>query len=148
MQTSASNAKMITKFKVGQRVKISIPRNDMDYKYDEKIGTIERISTLSSDPEYTIKLADGMTPGIHFLEQDLELFSEKNLKDEYVGLICPACEKGVREIIIPDNNDKVKVVVFECLFSATFDVQDKVKDMQIKLNKAKKDGTLATGSFL
>lgn len=59
------------KFGIGQEVKITIPRDDFDYKFDGKIGIITDITNLSDQPEYSLEI-DGKKIGIHFLEQDLE----------------------------------------------------------------------------
>lgn len=135
------------KFKIGQKVRLSIPRNDLDYKFDGKIGVIENIIELGKDPEYTIKFLDGTNTGPHFLERDMEEYSGKDLKDQHMSLICPICKCKPFHIFVPDNDDSVKVVIFKCMYSATFDIQDKTDEMQQKLDKAKEEGKLDLGGL-
>mgnify|MGYP001560535008 FL=1 len=133
---------MTAKFKIGQKVKLSIPRDDLDYKFDGKIGIIENVIALSKDPEYSIKFMDGTNTGLHFLERDLMGYSGKDIKDQHINLKCPECGCMPLHIFVPDNDDKVKVVIFKCFFSATFNISDATEQMQQKLDEAKKTGKL------
>lgn len=131
------------KFGLGQRVIVSIPLGDIYNKFDGKTGIVESINTLTSFPEYNLKFDDGSPAGIHFLESDLEAYSSERIVERTLGLKCPECKKGVIQVIpLIDENQKIKVVVFECLFSGTFNLWDNLAEMQQKLDEAKKLGKL------
>ena len=113
------------KFKIGQRVIVSIPLGDRDYQFDGWTGEIEDINTLTILPEYDIKLDNGYKTGLHFLESDLEPYSDEKIVERTIGLKCPECGKSVSNVLPVNNgNMKIKVVIFECLFSATFNLWD------------------------
>ena len=54
---------------------------------------------------------------------------------------CPECGEGVMSVT-PSFDQKIKVVIFNCLFSATFDLWDNLAKMQERLDEAKKIGKL------
>ena len=131
------------KFKVGQKVIVNLPRDDIEYEFDGMIGVIDKMSDLSALCEYKIKFDTKSKEGVYFLESSLEEYSSEKIIERTIGLKCPDCGQGVIEVI-PHNDDKinVKVVIFECLFSATFNMEDSLNEMQQKLDEAKKTGKL------
>lgn len=68
-----------------------------------------------------------------------ELIRETRRQTGLKGLKCPECGEGVLHTNIEED---VEVVVFRCLFSATFDRGVSVEDAQKKLDEFKKSGRM------
>lgn len=130
----------MAKFKVGERVIVDVPRDDVYFRFDGRTGIIKRVISTVSKTAYIVKLDKSMEE-IQFSEGDLEMYREPSLLEQHMELKCPECGKPPKWVTMPPNQ-KIKIVVFECLFSATFDINQNVKEMQKRLNEAKKTGKL------
>lgn len=132
---------MIQKYHVGQKVIVSIPRDDIDHKYNGRVGTIKKINLLvKNSPDYKLDFGDGTGGALNFLETDLEPVD--SLTESHYELVCPECGCNVMSVNIPDNNQDVKVIIFKCMFSVTVNANDKVEEIQKKMIEAKKSGKL------
>lgn len=70
-----------------------------------------------------------------------ELKREASRQMGMKALKCPECGKGVLNTHI-DEQHNVEVVIFDCLFSATFDRGIQPEEAQKKLNEFKTSGGL------
>lgn len=127
-------------FRVGQRVIITLPRSDFFYRFDGKIGIIKEVNTMIKGPEYTIDI-DDREKEIKLLEHEIEPYNP-DLLEQHKELKCPECREQPIYVRIPDNIKSVKIIIFKCLFSATFDIESSVEEMQAKLDAAHKSGKL------
>ena len=135
---------MVTsKFWIGERVIVDVPRDDIYSGFDGKTGIINRVISSVSKTGYIIKF-DKSGEEIQFSEEDLKMYREPSLLEQHMELECPECGKPPKWVT-PLKTQKVKIVLFECLFSATFDIDQNVEEMQKRLDEAKKTGKL--GSF-
>lgn len=134
---------MKPKFWVGERIIVDVPRDDVYYKFDGKTGIIKEVISIvlkGLKASYIVKL-DKSGEELQCSEEDLKMYREPSLLEQHMELECPECGKPPKWVTIL-KNQKIKIVVFECFFSGTFDFDQNPEEMQKKLDESKRAGKL------